>query len=437
MATRKSSAKVCGRCKGERKDFYFYKHFCDDTCSLKRAFSSNHRECLETLLQHVVHLEIFNKPHHNCLNLVSLNSTRLRVVLLSLVSIGIDINRPGINGCQALNNAVSTHDSNVVELLVRAGTDVNKLTSPGETPLHRAARKTIHQTPEQMKIIFKTLIEAGADVNKLNSSGEAPLHLAIQSGNDICVKALLEAGAEVNITNRAGETPLSLEMKTQYQCKHYRLELLIKAGLDVSDHGSEALVREAMRGYDRVLSLLLKSGADVKPTSYRSLTAATSKCRITCLKLLIDAGADVNALSCSGQTVLFAAVNSTTECVSELLKAGAPVNKLNRYKMNVLQTLIKKHVPERREMEMLLFATGENLDISAEQQTVSARLSLLQYHVPVYLQNENQVQLCLYYLCRRAVRRCLIDEDPHTNLHIRIPKLPLPACVVSYLLYDT
>ena len=74
---------------------------------------------------------------------------------------------------------------------------------------------------------------------------------------------------------------------------------------------------------------------------------------------------------------------------------------------------------------MLLFAAGEIIDdITVEKFDFRKSVEL------------PDLLFCLQYLCREAIRRHMINLDPHTHLFSRIPKLGLPTLLTEYLLYD-
>jgi ankyrin repeat protein len=61
----------------------------------------------------------------------------------------------------------------IVELLLKAGSNIKHKNQQGETALLSAAQ-------EGHVEVVKVLIAAGADVNEPNADGETPLHLAIK-----------------------------------------------------------------------------------------------------------------------------------------------------------------------------------------------------------------------------------------------------------------
>ena len=78
----------------------------------------------------------------------------------------------------------------VVELL-RAGCDVNKLASDGNTPLMRAASYGHVE-------LVKLLLREGADPNKTANDGASALFWACKGGHEAVANLLLEAGADAN-----------------------------------------------------------------------------------------------------------------------------------------------------------------------------------------------------------------------------------------------
>ena len=70
----------------------------------------------------------------------------------------------------------------------------------GDTPLHVVAWRDDVEAVEM-------LLRAGADVNAIGDMGETPLHVAISMDNPQMVAAMLKAGARDDIRSEFGETP--------------------------------------------------------------------------------------------------------------------------------------------------------------------------------------------------------------------------------------
>jgi len=90
----------------------------------------------------------------------------------------------------------------VVQILIKAGADVNRADKRGHTPLQSA-------TSFGHNDIAEMLLDYGADPNKADEDGLTPLHKAASDGNRELVKLLIERGAEVNNRTRWGLTPLN------------------------------------------------------------------------------------------------------------------------------------------------------------------------------------------------------------------------------------
>ena len=83
---------------------------------------------------------------------------------------------------------------------------------------------------------------------------------------------------------------------------------------------------------------------------------------------------------------------------------------------------------------MLLYTGGEKLNANTVKKFDYQNGTLLRHvDVPQYLQ---QPDVCLKHLCREAIRKKLIDLDPHTHLFDRIRQIGLPSIVAAYLLYN-
>jgi ankyrin repeat protein len=53
---------------------------------------------------------------------------------------------------------------------------------------------------------IEIVIKAGADINAIGFMGETPLHIAVRKNNTNISELLLEAGAKTNITSKYGKT---------------------------------------------------------------------------------------------------------------------------------------------------------------------------------------------------------------------------------------
>lgn len=80
---------------------------------------------------------------------------------------------------------------------------LNKTDGEGLAPIHWAADSGFSE-------ILEILINAGADVNLRDADGQTALHYASSCGHSQCVKSLLQHGAKIDITDNENCTALSV-----------------------------------------------------------------------------------------------------------------------------------------------------------------------------------------------------------------------------------
>ena len=398
---------------------------------------------------------------------------------------GADVNQLDENGTTPLGYAVEKNHIKCMLLLIEAGADVNK-SWRGVTPLTAASGnghlKFVHfliqsgaDVNQSRHLCVSLLVQAGADVNETSVMGNTPLIAASGRGHFQCVEILLQAGANVNVRNNwQGDTALTLAAQSgHYQCVHN----LIRAGADVnrtSLDGVSPLMEATRHARHGCVLLLTIAGANVNETT-RPLVEASRGGHLESIEVLVKAGAGVNLKDPFHQTALIAAIGeqhinnvyqniySSTfgehaKCINLLLEAGADVNQVGNHdwhkfvgpplglvsltcnvkvvrqllyrgaKINVaLHDLRKRGDTDsvaRLQVVGLLFAAGETLvfvDVGN--------------HGYSYGETENYLQLNMMNICRRAIRKHLLELNPHENLFIRVPRLGLPAALQRYILY--
>ena len=93
---------------------------------------------------------------------------------------------PPTLGTTPLHSAARSSGVVEVEVLLKAGADVNAKTASGETPLHFAAANNPSPT------VLKILIKAGADPRAINNEGKTPLDVEKPEYRDILSKAMMD-----------------------------------------------------------------------------------------------------------------------------------------------------------------------------------------------------------------------------------------------------
>jgi ankyrin repeat protein len=183
-----------------------------------------------------------------------------RVVQL-LISAGADPNRiADPAGTTPLAAASFAGQDAVVELLLVHGARPNTRTTRGSTPLTAASA-------HGDLTIVRQLVEHGADVNARGPGGGSPLLLAIQEGHLEIAKYLLNHKADPNLQSDSGLTPL---MQAAGGGDYGAVKLLLDHGAvaDVQDKygrtardtvGGAALLQPEKKGvFEKIGELLAK-----------------------------------------------------------------------------------------------------------------------------------------------------------------------------------
>jgi len=118
-----------------------------------------------------------------------------------LIENGADLQATTDRGSMPLHAAAQNGHLAVVEMLLAARVSADPVDESGVTPLHLAARSK-HDN------VMRELLRNGADPNRVDKSGRTPLHHAAGLGRLSSVQVLVAAGAELNPLDRAGYSPL-------------------------------------------------------------------------------------------------------------------------------------------------------------------------------------------------------------------------------------
>ncbi len=212
---------------------------------------------------------------------------------------------------QTLAELVEKKDFTAAAAMIKAGTDVNRASADGTTPLHWAA---YYGNAD----LLKTLLRVEANPNSHNNYGSSPMMEAATVANVEILKLLLDAGADVESANPEGQTALMAVARTG---SLKAAELLLKKGakVDAAEHwgGQTALMWASARKQPEMVKFLIKHGAAVNK---RSIDRNWER-RVT-------AEPRVKEMLTGGFTpLLFAAREECLECVKNLLDAGADTNK--------------------------------------------------------------------------------------------------------------
>lgn len=214
---------------------------------------------------------------------------------------GIDINLRANDKMTPLMLAADQNSLEIVNLLVKAGADVNAGNGLFIRPLAYAARRNDgHQ-------IVSSLLSAGAEVDAMDMNFLTALFLASINSKE-SVKILLKAGASVDMTDVRNASPLSYAVA--YNEDVEVIKILLNAGADIN-LGNPLLVGIISQASKEKIGLLLSAGVNIHAIGRDNETAlmmAARESSYEIIKLLLNAGATKGTKNKHGQTAYDIAV---------------------------------------------------------------------------------------------------------------------------------
>ena len=223
-----------------------------------------------------------------------------------------------------LHRAANTGQTDVAELLIANGADVDATTADFlHTPLAMAVRRG-------HKAMAELLISSGANVNAADAGASTPLHIAAMSGDLGIVKLLFAYGADVNAKTVRGDYPGETPLHTTAFAGHTEIaELLLAYGADINAadrYGYTPLRRSVDQGHLTLAELLINQGADITTRDGSGLTllhVVARKEHVAIAEMLIASGVDINAMDGSGFTPLDYVQGGDARMIRTLERQGA------------------------------------------------------------------------------------------------------------------
>jgi ankyrin repeat protein len=235
--------------------------------------------------------------------------------LQKLLDGGMAVDLRDGRGTTPLMHAAAIGSTEAVQLLLKAGADVNTKNGLEATALLWGATN-----PEKARL----LVEAGADVNAKSKTGRMPLMMAAgHAGSSETVRLLLNKGADTAAAEVRGTTAL-LEAVRMNDMGSFRLLVDRKVDVNAGDRfGVTALGYAAGHSNLEMMRELLARGAKVNVSHTRGnkvkngvvgisdltpLMVAASRGNAEAVKMLLAAGADASKQDVRGMTALHFAV---------------------------------------------------------------------------------------------------------------------------------
>ncbi|MCL1971512.1 MAG: ankyrin repeat domain-containing protein [Endomicrobia bacterium] len=230
-------------------------------------------------------------------------------------------------------------DSDTIDILVKADSNIEEKDKYGYTPLMLAIRKNESNPQTAIALILnKADVNSAFDKKYDDEDKMTPLLYAVNEymvNKPNVIQALIDAGANINAKNaKDGRTPLLLAASNANNTEI--IDILIKAGSKIEEkdkYGYTPLMLALTNNsaYPDIAVSLIKYKADVNAvlperfsTPLLMALGDNTETKPKVIQALIDYGADVNAKDVMGMTpLMFAAKNSTEEVIKILLKSGA------------------------------------------------------------------------------------------------------------------
>ncbi|NXE32483.1 ANKR6 protein, partial [Ptilorrhoa leucosticta] len=230
------------------------------------------------------------------------------------------------HGRTPLHLAAHKGHLHVVQVLLKAGCDLDIQDDGDQTALHRAA--VVGNTD-----IIATLVQEGCALNRQDKDGNTALHEACWHGFSQSAKVLVKAGANVLAKNKAGNTPLHLACQNSHS-QSTRVLLLGGSRADLKNNAGDTCLHVAARyNHLPIIRVLLSAFCSVHEKNQAGDTAlhvAAALNHKKVVKLLLEAGADSSVVNNAGQTPLEVARQHNNPEVALLLTKASQVSRFNR-----------------------------------------------------------------------------------------------------------
>ncbi|CAL1544551.1 unnamed protein product [Lymnaea stagnalis] len=229
-------------------------------------------EFLELLLKYKADVNVIDKNQVSALIHATL-SANFEIVKI-LLQHKADIQSCTLGGHDALHIAAEKGLTEILDwLLVKGKADLESKDLNGFTPLMRSAFHNHSQ-------IAQLLVDNGVDVNVANSAGNTAVHIYADNKGIDCLKIILKHGADVNYPNKSGITPLMFAaLKDDTQIVEKLLKDKTLNSIDARDKlGRTALHYSASQGKHRVIARLIKAKANLNIADKKGLTPFMYAC---------------------------------------------------------------------------------------------------------------------------------------------------------------
>ncbi|KKA30025.1 hypothetical protein TD95_001515 [Thielaviopsis punctulata] len=349
-----------------------------------------------------------------------------------LLESGANINHKGYQGLTALMYAAKFNNTNVGQMLIDKGSELDQQDDYGWTALHAArnghdeyvkmlisngAEIDVADNEKETPIMLfnssyhgwvdmgALVLKHGCPVNHTCHRGRTALHYAAMYGNDDYVKMLLGHGAEVYVEDEEKETPLWLAV-----CYDRRstIDILLSHGARMSHinkAGESMLFNSARHGWVDTGKLVVEKGEDVHHRDSNFETVLFVACAYNAVEyaeMLIDVGAEVDVKNRKDETpLLLSCRDGCADIVEMLIRRGANIHTLDKDGRSLFGNAVAKG-----HLDVLKVLVDGGVDIHEKDGDGQTAL-----HQAV---SENRAEM-VEYLLQKGLDPTLVDSRAQTS----------------------
>ncbi len=269
----------------------------------------------------------------------------------------VDVNEVGPYQRTALHYATAGGMIDIIKLLVNRGVAIDIKDCAEMTPLFNIMFSIHNNTFKDITEIIDLLLSKGADINSINEAGYTMLHSAVMENNAQLVKLLMDKSANPNIQDKSGKPAIYHADKYQNQEiirllsgvsdkkikdveTKFNEELQIFFAQDLEEQkkyvnqvdkiGESNLHKAVFLGNLELIQKLLTLGADVNIQNTAKITPLILTCltnKPEALKLLLNNNADATMIDDQGMNALhLCAIKNKWECAKILLEKNVNID---------------------------------------------------------------------------------------------------------------
>lgn len=430
--------------------------FRDKKSVLHIAVEEKHVKIVKLLLEHGANADEFVKIYREetLLHIAAENGSKEIVELL--LDFGANPNRECVNNWDPVCGAASEGHAEIVKLLLDRGAEcevekamclgaesgskeiVTLMCERGVSPtstmgeyddpaLFRAAERGCTE-------VVELLLTLGADIDDRNSFGKTGLHAALESASIDTVHFLLKHGANFHLTDVNGVTSLHYAASRPYGDDSSFMELMLDLGLDINaadSNGSTPLHNAADSNCEKIVKYLLSRGADINKKDTTGNTAvskiAEDKDSLPIAKILVMHIAQLQANNLKVSNKNLAAIRRNVTLNGFFIQCKKEIESMKSKTFDDSLLTIDDVFNTVDESQYVAFARNKNIADVINSEDFASKYpiygeSVIERLQKATLKNQSLDQVKVFFL-KLATR----SDD-------RLPKLPL-NCLVEIFNY--